>query len=367
MSEPVEIDLGAVRFETAPATLLSTAGMEARVFRYSTGIEAVTITTRQGEVTVLPFKGQQVWRASFGGRPLTMLSMFDEPQPTTDYLGTYGAFLIHCGISAMGNIGPGDSHPPHGEMPNARFQTAKLIAGTDAEGPFLALAGDSEQARAFSYHYRFHAELTLRPVATHLEVAVTVENLRPVPLELMYLAHVNFRPVDDGTLIDTVADDRAGLVMRRDLPSGLAVSDAHRALVGAWIEDPAQHRRIAPGRRIDPEAVLFLDCKADGDGWAHGVQRHPNGEADFISYHAAELPYAVRWISRTGDQDALGLVLPATAGVDGYTAEKAKGRLVSVAARASCGFRYRCGALGPAAAQSLVEHIENARRGRSSI
>jgi len=263
----------------------------------------------------------------------------------------------------MGNPGPTDSHPLHGEMPNARFQSAKLIAGADDEGPFLTLAGDCEQARAFSYHYRFHAEVSLRPDATHLDVAVTVENLRPVPLDLMYLAHVNFRPVDDGTLIDN-ADDRGGLTMRRDLPAGLVISDDHRALVDAWVENPGQHRRIAAGRRIDPEAVLFLDCTADAEGWAHGMQRHPDGAADFISYRAAELPFAVRWISRTGDQDALGLILPATAGADGYSAEKAKGRLVSVAAGEHRAFRYRCGALDPAAAQSLAEHIQTTRLGR---
>jgi hypothetical protein len=364
MSESAEIDLGAVRFEAAPAVLLRSSGMEARVFRYSTGVEAVTITTRNGEVTILPFKGQQVWRAHFRGRPLTMVSMFDEPQPTTDYLGTYGAFLIHCGISAMGGAGPGDSHPLHGEMPNARFQKAKLIAGADADGPFLTLAGDCEQALAFTYHYRFHAELTLRPDKTHVDVAVDVQNLRPVPLELMYLAHVNFRPVDDGVLMDTVADDRSGLAMRRDLTAGLTISEAHRTLVESWIDNPAQHRRIVADRRIDPEAVLFLDCTADAEGWAHGMQRHPSGEADFISYRAAELPFAVRWMSRTGDQDALGLILPATAEVDGYKVEKAKGRLVNVAANASHGFRYRWGALEPSAARTLAEHIEFTR-GRS--
>ena len=34
-----------------------------------------------------------------------------------------------------------------------------------------------------------------------------------------------------------------------------------------------------------------------------------------------------RWIWRTPDQDALGLVLPATAEPEGYSAEKAKGNI----------------------------------------
>ncbi|GIS11657.1 MAG: hypothetical protein CM15mP115_08080 [Alphaproteobacteria bacterium] len=49
---------------------------------------------------MLPFKGQQIWRAGFDGRDLTMRSMFDEPVDTQVYLETYGAFMIHCGLAA---------------------------------------------------------------------------------------------------------------------------------------------------------------------------------------------------------------------------------------------------------------------------
>ncbi len=85
----------------------------------------------------------------------------------------------------------------------------------------------------------------------------------------------------------------------------------------------------------------------------------PDGQADFISYRAAELPVAVRWISRLGDQDALGLILPSTSGVEGYTAEKAKGGIVTVAPGSRHSFRYRCGALDAAGAKALARHIES--------
>jgi hypothetical protein len=102
MSDRTELNLNAIRFTEQPVTILDAGGMRVRAFRYATGVKAVTITTPRGEVTILPFKGQQVWRAAFDGRELAMKSMFDEPQATTDYLGTYGAYLIHCGIAAMG-------------------------------------------------------------------------------------------------------------------------------------------------------------------------------------------------------------------------------------------------------------------------
>ena len=62
-------------------------------------------------------------------------------------------------------------------------------------------------------------------------------------------------------------------------------------------------------------------------GFAHSMQLLPDGSADFVSHRPAELGHGVRWLSRSGDQDALGLMLPATADPNGYTAEKAKGHV----------------------------------------
>ncbi|MGL4608618.1 MAG: DUF4432 family protein, partial [Trueperaceae bacterium] len=62
----------------------------------------------RGELTLLPFQSQQIWTAIMHGRNLTMKSMFDEPKPTQVYLETYGAFLVHCGVTAMGVPGPDD-------------------------------------------------------------------------------------------------------------------------------------------------------------------------------------------------------------------------------------------------------------------
>jgi len=150
VAERAEIDLTAVNFGPQPITLLRAQDMSATVFRYSTSIEARTIATPAGEATFLPFKGQQVWDARFLGRRLTMSSMFEEPEPADDYLASYGAFLIHCGVTATGGPGPGDTHPLHGDLPSARFQSARLILGTDSAGPYMGLTGSYRQARAFS-------------------------------------------------------------------------------------------------------------------------------------------------------------------------------------------------------------------------
>ena len=88
---------------------------------------------------------------------------------------------------------------------------------------------------------------------------------------------------------------------------------------------------LTKGEPIDPELVLTMKAQADAEGWAHALQVHPDQTADFVSFRPSELNYAVRWITRGADQDALGLVLPATAEPDGYLAAKERGRLVHVA------------------------------------
>lgn len=89
--------------------------------------------------------------------------------------------------------------------------------------------------------------------------------------------------------------------------------------------DPSQHEVLSPSISFDPEIVFNIEYRADNDGWAHSMQVHPDGSADYIAHRPDQLNVGVRWICRMADQDALGLTLPATAGPEGYAAEKAKG------------------------------------------
>jgi len=111
--------------------------------------------------------------------------------------------------------------------------------------------------------------------------------------------------------------------------------------------------------RFENQPAMLLQCRTDGDGRAHGAQVHPDGSADFVQYKPDELPIAVRWMSRTGDQDALGIILPSTSGVEGYTAEKSKGRVVTIAARGIFSCQYRCGTLDPSGTMELLRRIES--------
>jgi hypothetical protein len=111
---------------------------------------------------------------------------------------------------------------------------------------------------------------------------------------------------------------------------------------------------------FDPEVVFYLDYMTDEHGWAHTMQVHPDGSADFISHRPAELDHGVRWISRTADQQALGLILPATAEPEGYTAEKAKGNIKVFPPGGEFECHMEIGTLTPAEAntrETLIEQI----------
>jgi Domain of unknown function (DUF4432) len=335
------INLNAVQFDRTETLVLKTECFEVWAFRYASGAAALRIKNTVGEIVFLPFHGQQIWDAQFYGRRLTMRSMFDEPVNTRNYLENYGAFLLHCGATAMGNQGAGDTHPLHGELPNAPYQEAELTI----QGDFLELSGHYRHTVAFAHNYV--AEPRLRMFANHgqLELDLGIRNLKRDAMELMYLAHVNFRPVDQAEIIDTVPNDPKYFRIRSQVPEFFKPTQTHRDLIAALQTQPALHRKLELGRAIDPELVMGLTFKQDKNGWAHSMQSLPDGTADFISHRPEELAHGVRWITRTANQDALGLFLPGTAEADGYTAEKAKGNLVIVAAGETWNCHLKFGAL----------------------
>ncbi|MBN1837506.1 MAG: DUF4432 family protein [Spirochaetales bacterium] len=332
--------------------------LSATGFRYDTGVAALRLRNRRGEALLLPYQGQQVWDARFDGRVLTMKSQFSDPIATEEYLRNYGAFLLHCGASAIGNPGPEDRHPLHGELPNAQYDSAALVLGTDADGPYVGLTGGYRHTVAFGCSYRAEPLLKLHAGSAVLHGSITFTNLKHTPMELMYLAHLNFRPVDLGRLVYTAPCAPQSAAVRTRLPRGLQAPNGYAAFLERLKRDPAIHHTLDPAHVYDPEVVVYLRYRADSDGWAHTLLVHPDGYAYYVGHRPSELDHAVRWISRTPDNDAIGIVLPATAEADGYAAEKAKGNLKMLPGGESKRFSFRAGLLTPEQAQECAQRIE---------
>ncbi|MEO0916128.1 MAG: DUF4432 domain-containing protein, partial [Pseudomonadota bacterium] len=169
---PVRIELHQSQFGEGERHLCQTADHAVSTFRFESGVAALRIRNARGEIVVLPFQGQQVWRAVFDGRDLTMRSMFDQPRATRVYLETYGAFLIHCGLSGLGAPGPSDTHVLHGELPNAPYQRA-WIEIDEAAGT-VASAGSYQHTVAFSTNYIFRVDTRLAANSALLDVGVAI-------------------------------------------------------------------------------------------------------------------------------------------------------------------------------------------------
>jgi len=341
-------------------------GLSATTFLYDSGVCGLRLENERGHLTLLPFQGQQIWDMAFDGRVLTMRSMFDEPRPTQAYLETYGGFLIHCGATAMGVPSAEDTHPLHGELPNAPYQKAWLIIGEDERGTYMGLSGEYEHVVAFSTHYIARPEVRLYTGSTRVPISITIENLKQTEMELMYLAHINFRPVDNGRLVYSAPCTPEHVRVRTTIPSHVHPSEGYVEFLRELKEHPELHNVLKPGLAFDPEVVFFIDYLADEDGWAHSMQVHPDGSADFISHRRDQLDHGIRWICRTPDQDALGLCLPATAEPEGYRAEKAKGNVRLLPAGSTVRFDMEAGYLTPEEAKGLEARIERILQGRVS-
>jgi hypothetical protein len=212
---------------------------------------------------------------------------------------------------------------------------------------------------AFSFDYAARPRVTLRAGAARCHIALAVHNLKRTPMELMYLAHANFRPVDNGKLVYSAHCTPEHVRVRRSIPPHVKPGPSYVAFLDELERHPEQHHVLSPDLSFDPEVVFNIDYVADGDGWAHSLQIHPDGAADYIKHRPSQLGVGVRWICRTPDQDALGLILPATAGPEGYAAEKAKGLIKTVPGGGVWECEMEAGALSAAEAAAMAAKIES--------
>ncbi|MEM1238118.1 MAG: DUF4432 family protein, partial [Pseudomonadota bacterium] len=276
---------------------------------------------------------------------------------TQNYLETYGGFLIHCGITGLGAPGPTDGHPLHGELPNAPMQKAWL----EVEDGSIAVCGSYQHTVAFSVNYVATVSTMISVGSALLDVTLEVLNLKSSAMDLMYLAHANFRPVDHGELHYSANYNSESVRVRQSIPSHVTPKPGYAAFLDELAHDPTLSHVLTPGLGFDPEVVFEIDPKAGADGLAHAVHKHPEGHSDYIRFRPDQAPLANRWISRTADQDGLGIAFPATSGVAGYTAEKAKGRVVELAGGETWTIDMTMGHLTPAETGAAIKTIDAIR------
>jgi hypothetical protein len=345
-------------FEDRERVLIESGPFRVSGFRYDSGVCALRMNNDRGEIVMLPYQGQQIWSACFDGRDLTMKSMFGEPRDTRTYLETYGGFLLHCGATSMGVPTSLDNHPLHGDLPNAPYQKAFIVVSEDETGPYVALSGIYQHTVAFNFNYTAEPFVKMREGSALVSVDITIRNLKNSPMPLMYLAHANFRPVDDARLVYSAISDAEHVRVRTSIPSHIHPLPGYKEFIDKLSAEPSLHHLLRHDLAFDPEVVFYIDYLTDAQGWSHSMQVHPSGIADYIAHRPTELSKGVRWISRTADQDALGLLLPATAEPEGYHAELEKGNVKQLDAHQQYDIHMVMGALTASEASKMSDTIQ---------
>ena len=344
--------------------ILDFKGQEAYIFKYDSGVEAIKLTNNYGYISVLPFMGMQIWDVVFNGRNLAMKTTFSRPVKTDFFLYTYGAFLVHCGALRMGCPGPEDNHPLHGELPCAEYKDVKIVFGQDKIGSFLGINGVYEYNIAFGAHYNAKPLVKIYRDLTILDISMQIDNLSHYDMELMYMAHVNLRPVFGGKIVQSLGWTNKDLMVRESIPSHIKAPEGFMKFIEKLKKDPSPTKVIKEDDVYRPEVVFSIGTPAtDKDGFAHFMQVHPDGSADYVSYKPLEFDHGSRWFCINKDKKAFGLILPATADAEGYTAEKKKGNIKKIAGKGFKKFSVKAGYLTKKDASEKEEFINQLMTG----
>jgi len=331
-------------FEHTPQLLVKSQDFTVHAWTYPGGVHAVSLENSRGRLVVLPWQGQMIWSADFDGQSLTMKNMFQRPRPTATVIGTYGCFMFHSGLLRNGCPAPQDTHALHGEMPCAAMDNAWLEVDADEQGPLLRLCANHEYVQGFGDHYRASPTVTVRPDSGLFEIAMNVANLAGQPMDLMYMAHMNYAYIAGARL--SGPREGARIRARTSVPGHVKPTPQWSRYLAELAEHPASLQVLDSPHLYDPEIVCFIDeVGSDKDGYAHFFLDHPNGAAFYTRYRPEEFDHATRWILHNCDQQVAAFVLPATCEPEGFEAESAKGNVRSLAAGATAHFSLTTGYL----------------------
>ncbi len=338
--------------------VLEADGLSAALFRYPSGIAALRLRNRRGELVILPWFGQMVWDARFDGVDLSMRSGFDMPLPSDTIAGTYGCFAFHSGLLRNGVPSAEDDHPAHGEFPCAAMRSASLELLEQDGILSLRVTSERDHVVAFGPHYQARPSVTLSQGSALFDLALSVENRSGRPMELMYMAHVNFAFVEGGRIVQPAPFRPDTVSVRRAVPAHVRPNADYLDLIDELAQTPARMEVLDQPDRYDPEQVFYLSgLGTDAAGRTALMLRRPAGDGFALDYAPAEFPHCVRWLMSDPDAAVAAFALPSTCQPEGYAAERRKGHLRLLPPRGRARFSLTLGHLDAAEADRMAARI----------
>lgn len=326
MQSSCQFNLQRSMFTAEKTSLLESLAGQVATFRYSSGVEALQVTTDRVDAIVLPYRGQQIWRLLVDGENVTMQTSFPEPVATDQFSETYGSFLLHCGLTGVGAPGPEDQHSHHGELPFAIMEDVS-VAVVDVEGTAaIEVSGIYRYRKTHSFGYRTRIWTRFTAGESIVRTGIEVMNLRHEPLEFSYLCHVNWR--FDQPLEIVEASDPASVDFH---PAG-SQSEETAQLLAKYQANPHLSSRVDPVQEIVPEYCAIVTHSPTIGHETEVMGMRADGSAFYVRYDLTQLPRSVRWITNTPDEQAAGISLPTTGHHLGRQRNQVDGLLVRLGA-----------------------------------
>lgn len=318
------------QFTSTETLVLENNTTRISTFLYKTGVEAVRISIGAGTFVWLPFFGQSLWSWKVGGIEQKFKGFVSEPDyAARNFLHNYGALMIHCGITAMGNPSKADTHLHHGELPLAKYDSAWIEI---SDGPFpVSLHGSYQYTVPFIASYEFSPSLRISETGTSVLVDSQLKNLQKTPMEYMYLNHLNLS-------LDHVTELQYGI----DEFNKETVTVLDETIPGV-VDEPIIFLHPSKISTISPELVAIMKNKPEyGDVCVNTMIRE-NHERVWVATNTSTLDHTVAWLTKTLDRSACGFSLPATAGPRGRTAESKQGNMKLLEPESSIRFQFAFG------------------------
>lgn len=329
------------QFTGQPFHLVENGELGVTLFKFASGIEALTLRNSRGFITLLPFYGQMVWDAQFDGHSLRMDNPFSEPKWGASVVDTYGCFAFHSGLLSNGCPAPEDSHPLHGEMPCARMDSAFLRVDENS----VTLGGEYEYVKGFGHHYLASPSVRLGAGDTLMTIAMRVTNLASVPMPLQYMCHMNYAYVPGAAFSQNIP--AGAFALRTSIPGHVHPTPRWLEYTAGLARDPSALKGLDQPEFYDPEIVFFADDLVSYTGRAQFFMQSPGEGPRFVTrFDTAQFNHATRWILNNGDQKVAAFVLPATCRPEGQIAAGRAGTLIALEPGATREFSVETGLAG---------------------
>lgn len=310
--------------------LSQVAGVERFTFTEGAadGVRAARVRTGGGlDFTVLFGRGMDIGAASFKGIPLAWQSAtgpahahaLDQSDPLgRGWLRSFhGGLLTGCGLSNAGAASDdnGESLGIHGFLSHLPAENTSAGVHWNGDDAMITVRGTMREARVFGENLRLERAITARVGDSALTITDTVTNegFAAVPLMLLYHLNFGFPLVGENTELVTNATEPP---TPRDADAEVGKETA--TCLGV----------PTPGYR---EQCFFHHPKPDADGYATvTLANRTLPLAATIRYDARALPHLTQW-KMMGEGEYVCGIEPANCRVGGRAAERAAGRLQSIA------------------------------------